>query len=231
MWNVWTRTEAPYIWNSRMVLARRALCHANRVNTAVNREGVIRWLPMLMAKRIVLDLIPPQFKQEVRMMIEQTPKAPTLDDLRRMYQEGLPQTLISGIEVRMRPVTPDRLLQLGRIPDTLAPIMLKGLYEDIHKDLDKFVEVDAANQEATLEMIRAVDAVCEAALLEPDIVPYLSLADRMWIFKLAFMPAEVLSTFRFQPTRNVEAAADGEGPGDKTKPASVRAGRAGRVPA
>jgi hypothetical protein len=164
-------------------------------------------------------------------MIEQTPKAPTLDDLRRMYQEGLPQTLISGIEVRMRPVTPDRLLQLGRIPDTLAPIMLKGLYEDIHKDLDKFVEVDAANQEATLEMIRAVDAVCEAALLEPDIVPYLSLADRMWIFKLAFMPAEVLSTFRFQPTRNVEAAADGEGNGDKTKPASVRAGRAGRVPA
>lgn len=163
-------------------------------------------------------------------MIEQTPKAPTIDDLRRMYEEGLPQTLISGIEVRMRPVTPDRLLSLGRIPDTLAPIMLKGLYEDIHNDLDKFVQGKPEDKEQTLEMIRAIDTVCEAALLEPDVVPYLSLSDRMWIFKLAFMPAEVLSTFRLQPKRDVATEADGEGNGDKAKRAAVRERRAGRVP-
>lgn len=164
-------------------------------------------------------------------MIEQTPKAPTLDELRRMYEEGLPQTLISGIEVRLRPVTPDKLLRLGRIPDTLAPIMLKGLYQDIHSDLDDFVQDKSDDREQTLEMLNAIDVVCEAALLEPDIVPYLSLADRMWIFKLAFMPAEVLSTFRLQPERDVAAEADGEGDGDKAERTAVRERQTRRVPA
>lgn len=228
MWQVAKRVESPYVWDSRMVLAMRALCRVYIANTAANRQEFLRWLPMLVAKGIERDLILPQRRQETHM-IEQTPKAPTLDELRRMYEQGLPQTLISGIEVRLRPVTPDKLLRLGRVPDTLAPIMLKGLYEDIHNDLDGFVQTQADDKEAALEMIRAIDVVCEAALVEPDIVPYLSLADRMWIFKLAFMPAEVLSTFRLKPPRDVESAADGEGDGDAAERTAVSERQARRV--
>jgi hypothetical protein len=164
-------------------------------------------------------------------MIEKIPSAPTIEELRRMYQDGVPQTLISGTEVQMRAVTPDRLLSSGRVPDTLTPIMLKGLYEDIHEDLDTFVQTKHADKEATLEWVRAIDAVCEAALVEPDVVPYLSLADRMWIFKLAFSPVEVLSTFRLQPKRDMVTAADSKGDGDAAQRAAGRARRPSRVPA
>jgi hypothetical protein len=69
-------------------------------------------------------------------------------------------------------------------------------------------------------MIESINYVCKAALLYPKVVDTpkaedeiavteLSLSDRMWIFKLAFMPAEVLSRFRYEPSRDVEDSADG----------------------
>jgi hypothetical protein len=138
-------------------------------------------------------------------------KVPTIEELRRIYDEGVPQTLLSGVQVQMRPVRADKLLALGRIPDILTPIMLKSVYEVATEELDSFLFDKRETMAETLEMIRAVDAVCAAALVEPSLVEYLTLQDRMWIFKLAFMPAEVLSTFRLQSRGDVENLDDGEG--------------------
>jgi hypothetical protein len=146
------------------------------------------------------------------------PKLPTLEELRRTYDEGVPQTLLSGLEVQMRPVRPDKLLLSGKVPDILTPLVMGMLFpaEDddtgrFPDELDTFLSKPRNKAAEAAEFIRAVDAVCEAALVEPEIVPYLALADRLWVFRLAFLPAEVLSTFRLQPKGDVETVPDQQG--------------------
>lgn len=142
-------------------------------------------------------------------------KLPTIDELRKAYDEGLPQTLLSGLEVYMRPVRPDVLLASGKVPDMLTPLVINMLFppkrevDEFPDEVGDYLEKPRDKTKETLDFIESVNVVCEAALIDPSIVPYLSLADRMWIFKLAFMPVEVLSRFRLQPRRNV-AIDDGE---------------------
>lgn len=140
----------------------------------------------------------------------QPPNRPTIEQLRRIHEEGVEQTLLSGIPVMMRPVRIEVLLASGHVPDILTPLMLKGLYENINDDLTDFVAKPRDGKEETLEMLRSVDAVCAASLVDPSIVPYLELPDRMWIFKLAFQPAEVLSSFRLRPEGDVVSVDEGE---------------------
>lgn len=143
-------------------------------------------------------------------MSDNVQTAPTIEDLRRVYDEGIEQKLISGLPVRMHPVQIEKLLEAGDVPDMLTNILVKGLYEDVREELDAMVMEKHDDRAAAMDTIKAVDAVCRAALVEPDIVPYLSLTDRFWIFKLAFMPVEVLSRFRLQPQGDVDAVAEGE---------------------
>jgi hypothetical protein len=138
-------------------------------------------------------------------------KVPTIEELKRAYDEGLPQTLISGIEVLMRTPRPEVLLRSGKLPDILTPIVIKSLYEDVSKKLDAYLFTERDEVQDTLDMVAGVDAVCEAALIDPSVIPYLTLSDRMWIFKLAFMPAAVLSTFRYEPDGDVEDTPDSQG--------------------
>lgn len=160
--------------------------------------------------------------------------------LRRAREEGVPQLLLSGIVVRMRSVTPDMLLKTGRIPDVLTPLVMKMLFppkeEDNYRfpdEVDNFVFTQRDEQAETLEMIRSVDYVVKAALVYPRVVDKptqedeiavedLELRDRFWIFRLALMPAEVLSTFRLQPQGDVEAVADEQGDKQQAEPIAVR---------
>lgn len=152
-------------------------------------------------------------------------KLPTLDELKRAYDEGLPQTLLSGLEVVMRPVRADRLLLSGNVPDILTPLVMRMIFPreevvdatvfpdeaDDQDPVDAFLYKEREKAQEAMEFIKAVDVVCEAALIDPSIIPYLSLTDRMWIFRLAFMPAEVLSTFRLQPAGDVGVVFDEQG--------------------
>lgn len=150
-----------------------------------------------------------------------TPKLPTLDELRRIFDEGVEQVLISGSKVQMRPVRPDQLIASGiQIPDPLMPIMLKGIFQDIRQDLDDYISPDK-EKENIVEWLRSIDVVCQASLVDPSLVPYLSLTDKLWIFRLAFLPAEALATFRWQPPRDVDAASDEQGDGDTPEPTAV----------
>jgi hypothetical protein len=138
-----------------------------------------------------------------------TDTRPTIAELIRIHEEGIPQTLLSGVEVRMRPARLDVLLESGDIPDILTPMLIKGLYESIAEDVNDFAMEPQQNKKEIIERIRAMDAVGRSVLIEPDQIQYLSLGDRMWLFKLAFMPAEVLSRFRLQSAALVDDAQQG----------------------
>lgn len=156
--------------------------------------------------------------------VEVTPAA----EFRKMREEGVPQTLLSGRKVRLRTVTPDRLLRAGRVPDILTPLVTKMLFEQVsNQELNDFISPREQAKDS-LEMIDSLNVVCEAALLYPRIVEKptqddeiaiddLTLADRGWIFKLAFQPAEVLSRFRLESVGNVEDRDNSEGDGQPSE--------------
>lgn len=146
------------------------------------------------------------------------PRLPTLEELKRAYDEGLEQTLLSGLKVKLRPLQPDKLLLSGTMPDVLTPMVMGMLFPPATEDdaplpdeVDNFLFKQREQAQEAAEYIRAVDAVCAAALVDPSLVPYLSLQDRIWVFKLAFMPVAVLSTFRLGQKADVEPVADEPG--------------------
>ena len=167
---------------------------------------------------------------------EEAMRLPTVAELKRAYEEGLPQTLLSGLEVKLRPVQPDVLLAAGNVPEILTPLLMTMLFPKEEQDVRVFPDEEnnpitayltKARNEAkeALDFVQSVNLVCEAALVEPGIVPYLSIADRMWIFRLAWLPVAVLSTFRLQPQGDVEAGADQRADAQPTEPlAAVGAG-------
>ncbi len=122
-------------------------------------------------------------------------------EIRRLREQGEPERLLSGITVRMRTVTPDLLLKSGKMPDLLSPLVLKMMFQEVEGyELDDFLARREQEKDA-LEVIESINLVCEAALVYPRMVAHptaddeicaedLGLADRGWIFKLAFRPAE-----------------------------------------
>lgn len=157
-------------------------------------------------------------KSDIKKVLE----LPTIEELKRAYDEGLEQTLLSGLKVVMRPVRPDTLLVSGKVPDILTPLIMKMMFarqqeddtvfpDEVKDPITHYLTQERAKAQEAMEFIKSVDVVCEAALVDPSIVPYLSLNDRMWIFKIAFLPVEILSRFRHQPPRNVEAGDDSAG--------------------
>lgn len=159
-------------------------------------------------------------------------KLPTIEELKRAYDEGLPQTLLSGLEVQMRPVKPDTLLMSGKVPDILTPLVMGMMFakekedetvfpDEVKDPIMHYLSKEREKAQEAVEFIKSVDVVCEAALVDPSLVPYLSLADRLWIFRLAFMPVEVLATFRHQQTANVETGNDSAGEPQQAEPVAA----------
>lgn len=165
--------------------------------------------------------------QAVGEPVEPTPAS----EFRAMREHGVLQTLPSGRVCRLRTVTPDRLLRLGRLPDILTPLVVRMIYEEVTvTDLDAFLAQKEQVDQA-LEMINSLNVVCEAGLLEPSIGPGenqisvddLTLAERGWVFKLVFQPAEVLAAFRYRQAPDVDALPNGENDSDQAEQAAERA--------
>lgn len=150
---------------------------------------------------------------------------------RSMRETGVLQTLPSGRVVRLRTVTPDRLLRLGKLPNPLRSLMLRMVFETVPFDEVLKLKEPKEQVEEALEVVDTLNVVCEAALLEPSIgsstgslgenqisVDDLTLAERGWIFELVFMPAEALATFRWQPEPDVGTLPNGQNDGQPTEP-------------
>ncbi len=160
-----------------------------------------------------------------------TAKVPTIDELRAMYENGVPQVLLSGVEVVMRPLRPDALLMSGTIPDILTPLIMKMLFpakkieadstifpDEVDDPVTAYLTEEREKVENAKDFIKSIDVVCQASLVDASVLPYLSLPDRMWVFKLAFLPAEVLSTFRLQPQGDMEVVDDEQADAQQTEP-------------
>jgi len=156
-------------------------------------------------------------------------------EVRDAERQGVEQVLLSGLPVRMRPVDPLALLRGGRVPDILTPLVFKALYAFPREDVDSFVFDQRKEIEETERMLESVNLVCEAALIYPKIVAEpngdgeialeeLSIADRMWIFRMAFMPAELLTRFRYEPAGDVETVADEQSDPQQAEPATEHQG-------
>ena len=140
---------------------------------------------------------------------------------RRVRERGVVVRLPSGRRVRMRNVQPSHLLKLGRIPDVLTPLVLKILYGKAQQDdFDNFFTLREQVDEA-LGVIESMRIVCTAALLEPRIVEEavgedeiqfedLSDTEKTWIFNLAFLEAEGLSSFRDGQAADVGLVDEGQ---------------------
>lgn len=149
-------------------------------------------------------------------------------EFRKMREQGVEITLPSGRVVRMRTVTPDRLLKLGKIPDILTQLVIKMFYGQVTSgDFNGFL--DAREElEQTFAQFESLRVVCTAGLLEPRIVDNpqaddeiaiddLTMSERGWIFRLAFVEADDLATFRQRQTPNVEVVPDGDQDSEPTQ--------------
>lgn len=135
---------------------------------------------------------------------------------RKAREEGIVVTLPSGNIARLRPVALDVMLANGQMPDLLAPIAAKSLWDEI--DTEKIAGmVDMAKGMADLFGI-----VCKAALLEPRVVDNptaddeialddIEFQDKAAIFQLAIAPTRALELFRRQQEQRLAAVHDGQG--------------------
>lgn len=139
---------------------------------------------------------------------------------RKQREEGIPVWLPFGKKlVRLRTVRPDHLLMLGSIPDVLSTLVVDMVYGTANgNDVDKFIAKKESAADA-LAMLESLRVVCEAAMVSPRVVAEplatdeiriddIEIADRGYIFRLVFMPADALSRFRYEPPTDVVAVED-----------------------
>lgn len=149
-------------------------------------------------------------------MSEQSTQVTAASEMRWLREQGAYITLpVSGWVVRMRTVTPDRLLRLGKIPDILTTFVVNMVYGKTNGDDVVSFLAPKEKAEDAAAMLESLRVVCEAALVHPRIVADpmaddeisiedLEIADRGWIFRVAFAPAESLFRFRQKPLALVD---------------------------
>jgi hypothetical protein len=150
-------------------------------------------------------------------------KLPTTSgfEWRRNREEGeLVQLPYSGKLIRVRNVRPDQLLKLGKIPNPLAALMVDIIYGNVDSDrMNSFLSI-TDNVEAAIDMVESLRVVCAAAFVSPKIVDNptkddeisiddVELSDRSYVFRLTFVSAEALKTFRYESPSDVEVASNG----------------------
>lgn len=155
----------------------------------------------------------------------------TAADFRTARLEGEVVTLPStGRKIRMRAVKPAELLALGDIPEPLADLVIAFLYGSLdEEDYKKFFS-PAERREQALDLIKSLNIVAQAAVIEPRVVgpgesvgpeeieaEDLEDSELRWIFDLAMMGAANLRNFRLQQETPVEPVADVEDPASETE--------------
>ena len=131
--------------------------------------------------------------------------------LEQMKRYGNPQTMpATGREIRVRSVDAADLLREGKLPDILTPLVVKSIYQDLSdREVREFLGQPRVGVEDALAMLEAIDFIVEKTLVSGAKPSDLTLEEKRWIFRLAMGPAELLVTFRFDQTVDVESVAEG----------------------
>jgi|SRR5215471_8941883 len=172
--------------------------------------------------------------------MEQLPPTSGLEWRRNREEGELIQLPYSGKFVKIRTVRPDQMLRLGSIPNPLAAMMVNMIYGNHDSDKMEAFLSTAESVEAANEMLESLRIVCTAAFVNPKIVANpikddeisiddIELSDRSYIFRLSFVPAEALKTFRYGSPSDVEVISNGAGDPQPSLAPSGNDGSAGVV--
>jgi hypothetical protein len=132
--------------------------------------------------------------------------------LKLMRTEGIEQ-LLPGTErvVHVRSIDAPAMLREGKMPDILTPLLIRSVYQDLDDDeLRRFLGEPRENINEALALLETMDFVCKHALMDGTELDDLTLAEKRWIFRLAMGPAEILTTFRYEPNPDVANMDEGE---------------------
>lgn len=125
--------------------------------------------------------------------------------LHQMRLEGIEQQ-IPGTDrvIRLRAIDPSSLLREGKMPDILTPLVIRSVYQDLtDQELREFLGHPKANVGDALSLLETMDFVCERTIMDGTEIGDLTIAEKRWIFRLVMGPAELLTTFRYDPTFDV----------------------------
>lgn len=121
--------------------------------------------------------------------------------------------------VRLRTLDAPTLLREGKMPDILTPLVIKSVYEELSdKEVRGFLSQSRGSKEEALATMEAIDFIVERTIVDNTKVKNLTLGERRWIFRLVMGPAEILTTFRYDPDADVEPVVEGNEIQSATEP-------------
>lgn len=122
-----------------------------------------------------------------------------LEKLRKFGKEvTLPPT---GRKVFLVRLDLAKLLQEGKVPDTLTPLAIRSIFSNISDEqASSFYDAEHLTNKddlkAALAHLEAINYVVGHSLKDASILPDLTNGEKRWIFRLVMLPAEILATFR-----------------------------------
>lgn len=140
------------------------------------------------------------------------PEPTGVELLHQMRSKGIEQR-IPGTDrlVRLRVIDPPALLREGKMPDILTPLVIRSIYQDLtDRELRDFLGQPKANVTDALALLETMDFVCERTIMDGTELADLTLAEKRWIFRLVMGPAELLTTFRYDPNADVADMDEGD---------------------
>lgn len=164
-------------------------------------------------------------------------EAPTRGvEWRKPREQGYLKTLPSGNKAYLRPVTPAALMAvMGEIPDHLSPIVADMIFGGItHAKVLQLVNemgVDAAQDslQRAAKSVEFANKLCKIAFVNPKVVDDpqaedeiapgdIELADRFFVLTLSMQDVEVLRSFRWEQSADVEDVPDSQDPEPAPQP-------------
>ena len=146
-------------------------------------------------------------------MAKTKPTPTPASEWRRPREKGYNVILRSGKVVTLRPVALDMLLLAGKVPNLLLPVVSAILWSTVGVH-DRMTPEEIAAQEDQYRL-ELINLIVPAALVYPRMVENpqaedevgledLTFGDKLAIYTLAKLPAEVLGNFCEKQDRDVE---------------------------
>lgn len=135
-----------------------------------------------------------------------------LEELALVRVQGKEITIPSTERVlHIRPLDIAQILQEGKVPDILTPLVIKTVYSNVEdEEILGFLTTERKNVNEALAHIEAVDFVVQHSVVDQVQIKDLTWGEKRWIFRLALIPAEYLANFRYEEDADVADVSEGD---------------------